>query len=237
MITEPQLSEIRNYLLSKQLPIDILIEVEDHLVDQIENLQSSEKLSFADAFDKAKLEWKKDLSVSYFPFGETKTVLEKRIKRKYNYEIFMKAFSATFLFLLLTILIAKYTSLYTFVIYFSISIYFIIFFPIIYNLYFYKTLKIAEKYKNLTSFYQPKNFLLSNLMFLFIYIKDIGQRSEQAFYIFSGNYKRILDIGQTSATILIGIYFFLFLYYGFVIISQHNFMKVYIKLKNRINFL
>jgi len=55
MITEPQLSEIRNYLLSKQLPIDILIEVEDHLVDQIENLQSSEKLSFADAFDKAKL--------------------------------------------------------------------------------------------------------------------------------------------------------------------------------------
>ena len=66
MITEPQLTEIRNYLLSKKLSIDILMEVEDHLVDQIENLQSSEKLSFADAFDKAKLEWKKDLSVSYF---------------------------------------------------------------------------------------------------------------------------------------------------------------------------
>jgi hypothetical protein len=39
MITEPQLTEIRNYLLSKKLPIDILIEVNDHFVSQILDLQ------------------------------------------------------------------------------------------------------------------------------------------------------------------------------------------------------
>jgi hypothetical protein len=45
MITEPQLTEIRNYLLSKKLPIDILIEVNDHFISQILDLQRR-KLGF-----------------------------------------------------------------------------------------------------------------------------------------------------------------------------------------------
>ena len=39
MLSETQLTEIRNYLLSKKLPIDILIEVNDHFVSQINDLQ------------------------------------------------------------------------------------------------------------------------------------------------------------------------------------------------------
>ena len=57
MITEPQLTEIRNYLLSKKLPIDILIEVNDHFISQISDLQRDENLSFEDAFEKVKLKW------------------------------------------------------------------------------------------------------------------------------------------------------------------------------------
>lgn len=35
MMNEIQLTEIRNYLLTKKLPIDILMEVQDHFVTQI----------------------------------------------------------------------------------------------------------------------------------------------------------------------------------------------------------
>jgi hypothetical protein len=52
MITEPQLTEIRNYLLAKKLPIDILIEVNDHFVSQILDLQKEENLGFEEAFEK-----------------------------------------------------------------------------------------------------------------------------------------------------------------------------------------
>ncbi len=39
MITETQITEIRNYLLAKKPPIDILIEVNDHSISQIGDLQ------------------------------------------------------------------------------------------------------------------------------------------------------------------------------------------------------
>ncbi len=46
MTTETQLTEIRNYLLSKKLPIDILIEVNDHFISQISRFAERRKLEF-----------------------------------------------------------------------------------------------------------------------------------------------------------------------------------------------
>ena len=63
-MTETQLTEIRNYLLSKKLPIDILIEVNDHFVSQINDLQREENLSFEEAFEKVKDDWKEELTLS-----------------------------------------------------------------------------------------------------------------------------------------------------------------------------
>ena len=51
MFTETQITEIRNYLLSKKLPIDILIEVNDHFISQISDLQREENLGFEEAFE------------------------------------------------------------------------------------------------------------------------------------------------------------------------------------------
>lgn len=64
-MTEHQLTEIRNYLLSKKLPIDILIEVNDHFVSQITDLQNEENMSFEEAFEKTKDNWKEDLTLSW----------------------------------------------------------------------------------------------------------------------------------------------------------------------------
>ena len=74
MITETQLTEIRNYLLSKKLPIDILIEVNDHFISQISNLQRDENLSFDEAFEKVKENWKEDLRIVYPWYVLNKTV-------------------------------------------------------------------------------------------------------------------------------------------------------------------
>ena len=51
MITPEQTREIREYLLSKRLPIDILMEVEDHFVNQITELQQQD-LGFSEALQK-----------------------------------------------------------------------------------------------------------------------------------------------------------------------------------------
>ena len=59
-MTESQFTEIRNYLLSKKLPIDIHIEVNDHFISQISDLQREENLSFEEAFEKPKKIGKKN---------------------------------------------------------------------------------------------------------------------------------------------------------------------------------
>lgn len=47
---EFQIRQIRNYLLSKNLPIDLLIEVEDHFVMQITDIMKREDINFDNAF-------------------------------------------------------------------------------------------------------------------------------------------------------------------------------------------
>lgn len=93
MITEPQLTEIRNYLLSKKLPIDILIEVNDHFISQISDLQREENLSFEEAFEKVKDYWKEEFktTVPFYILANKEnaevTNFEKKIKTQNDREI------------------------------------------------------------------------------------------------------------------------------------------------------
>ena len=92
MITKSQENEIRDYLISKKLPIDILLEVNDHFISQISDLQLAENLDFSSAFKKTKDNWKKDLSFSK-PFykvgsaGIPSTNFERKFKKEVNYNI------------------------------------------------------------------------------------------------------------------------------------------------------
>ncbi len=60
-MTEIDLAAIRNYLLDKKLPIDILVEVYDHFITQISELQKEEGLEFDKAFEKVKQSWQGEL--------------------------------------------------------------------------------------------------------------------------------------------------------------------------------
>ena len=62
MITYEQNKEITKYLLSKNLPIDLVLEVKDHMIEQIENM---ENLTFEEAFEQVKLSWKEELKMVF----------------------------------------------------------------------------------------------------------------------------------------------------------------------------
>lgn len=66
MMNEAQIWKVRNYLLSKNLPIDILIEVEDHFITQITQILQNEETDFENAFYKVKVLWEKELSFPKF---------------------------------------------------------------------------------------------------------------------------------------------------------------------------
>ena len=87
-MNESQLTEIRNYLLSKKLPIDILIEVNDHFVSQITDLQREENLSFEEAFEKTKENWKEELNFNTIYSNNSDVALLKKIKQRQNLNFF-----------------------------------------------------------------------------------------------------------------------------------------------------
>ena len=65
-MTQDQNSKIINYLLSKKLPIDVLVEIYDHFVSQIHDLKN--EMNFEEAFENAKKEWSQDLGFAQDAF-------------------------------------------------------------------------------------------------------------------------------------------------------------------------
>ena len=61
MITTEQKKEIRSYLLSKNIPLDIIMELRDHIYQQIDVDINLKNLSFQEAFLKMKEDWQADL--------------------------------------------------------------------------------------------------------------------------------------------------------------------------------
>ena len=108
MFTDSQLTEIRNYLLSKKLPIDILIEVNDHFISQISDVQREENLSFEEAFEKTKLSWEKELKPYYHGDWdlEDKSKLLRTINRNIFYSLAKKSLIFTFSIILILIFLS-----------------------------------------------------------------------------------------------------------------------------------
>lgn len=82
---EFQKSEIANYLLAKKLPIDIMLEVQDHFISQINSLEKEENLNFEEAFEKVKQSWRKELTLSWK--GEMSLMDSTDFMRKMSKEI------------------------------------------------------------------------------------------------------------------------------------------------------
>ena len=82
--------QIQKYLEDKRLPLDIYMEIEDHIISQIEDLEKK-GFGFQEAFtDKTK--WKKELSFQNFNFSDVKAVpkIVAKIRNAYIREIMPK---------------------------------------------------------------------------------------------------------------------------------------------------
>lgn len=112
MITKSEKTEVRRYLASKKLPIDVIMEVEDHFTSQIESFQLRKDDTFYDAFYKTKLLWVKDFELvrkSWIAFGKV-----PRIVRELNMEetisLLKKATLLSFIFFILSFFVANSVS-------------------------------------------------------------------------------------------------------------------------------
>ena len=227
MLSETQLSEIRNYLLSKKLPIDILIEVNDHFVSQINDLQREENLSYEDAFEKTKESWKDELKIEFSFFGDNESKIIKRIKKKQNIEFLTKTLKIYLPFLISSFLLANFSNINIFKI-FNTSIFIaVLVIPIIIQFYYFKDFQLAKNYKKnqLNTMQSINSFGSIAIMYIFLFSKDLLKKSEQFFYIISGNYRRILDIDQRNATLLCVVIYLIIFWFIFLILKQISFIK------------
>lgn len=82
-----QENKITDYLVSRNLSLDIQIEIKDHMINQIIDLQLEENLSFEEAFSRVKESWKNEFTTtSYWMFFREPIPLiaKKVIREKYN---------------------------------------------------------------------------------------------------------------------------------------------------------
>ena len=221
MITETQLTEIRNYLLSKKLPIDILIEVNDHFISQINDLQKKENLNFEEAFEKVKENWKEDLRIVYpwYVLNKTvyveQTIFEKKIKQQNDKEIIKTSIYAT-LFVIFIYFISLFLLDYSkFKVIHRLLIIFISAFgilPVFTNLIMNRFM-YTEKYKNYKfSVFQWRTIAsFSIVYFILLYVKPIDtvfKNIHVLHFSIENILKIILFFSAFSILIYTGIYHF-----------------------------
>lgn len=115
MITPEQNKEITQYLISKNLPIDLVLEIKDHMIEQIESM---ENLTFEEAFEKVKESWKEEF-VYKFSFSRLKmiTKYEKNITQNIHSKILLNALFCIIPIFIITFIFGIYNkSLYLFLI-------------------------------------------------------------------------------------------------------------------------
>ncbi|MCA6069255.1 hypothetical protein JI747_018980 [Chryseobacterium sp. RG1] len=86
-MNKEQLDLIRDYLIFQKLPLDILLEVEDHMASQVLDIQKNEDISFDEAFLKTQKLWESEFKMttySVFYSEKIPVIVKKIVKAKYN---------------------------------------------------------------------------------------------------------------------------------------------------------
>ena len=238
MITAPQLTEIRNYLLAKKLPIDILIEVNDHFVSQILDLQREENLSFEEAFEKTKLSWDKELK----PYWRGNLNLEDisdfmiKTKKEIDQSNFVFAIKYSILPFLMVFIFAFYLKPKPFgYLTFSLLIG-LVFYSLLKYYAHYKDFQLAKKYKkHVLTLHQHSIFIFLIIIspMINIYTRLINNLEKfQKLMTFQSNKPVFIEI----VFILMSVYLIIFgVFYS--VSSQKNYLKQIQKVKPFLKYL
>ena len=107
MITPEQNKEITQYLISKNLPIDLVLEIKDHMIEQIEN---KENLTFEEAFEHVKISWKEELKMVFsfrLGFIHRITQFQNNVGGKINKNFLLKSLYLMLVFVFITFIFAR----------------------------------------------------------------------------------------------------------------------------------
>lgn len=162
MINLEEEKQIDDYLILNRLPLDILLEVRDHMISQISHIQVREGLSFDEAFSKTKIAWEGEFKMTKYSifFSEEIPIIFKKIIRTNNYRILRRALLiALFSFVVNLLLIYFSPNEETYKVFFKIQNGLFIIIPVFLlstNYRIWKYIKVDFKYKGkiLYSMYQ-----------------------------------------------------------------------------------
>jgi len=233
MITPEQNKEITQYLVSKNLPIDLVLEVKDHMIEQIENMDN---LSFNEAFEQVKISWKEELKMVYnlrIPFKKM-TAYQKKIANKMDSEIFYKTIRFYLPFFILSSILTIYNKDLSknlfFIIYLMISI--ITAFSLIFYYKISRTINLIKK-KSISIYQGNSQLFFMGGMYVFIFN---FMNFDQRFLKFSNSINLLIqgDFANTSYFAIIDTYIFIF---GWLIGLFYflNYRRIISELKQRIN--
>ena len=163
-------------MLAKKLPIDILIEVNDHFVSQILDLQREENLGFEEAFEKTKLSWDKELKPYYKGDWDLqdKSKLLRTLNKNNFYSLAKKSLAYTLSIIALLIILSQSINfeVYKYIFVFIIGI--ILSIPIINYFRNKENLSLPKKYTKyiLISIQEYTILNLSGIYFYFKFLVD-----------------------------------------------------------------
>ena len=229
-MNESQLTEIRNYLLSKNLPVDILIEVNDHFVSQINDLQREENLDFAEAFEKTKLKWDYEFILVRKNFFTSKKIpkIIYDINRIQNINTFKKSFYIVISYMILQFCLAKLLNEDFYISVISIAFIIISIYPIRMILLYIKQQKLLfeNRRKNAT----VNNFLHPLLSFA------IGFSIDQMMHFPKNTKHLIYDFANFGADEKVSTeMFFINIFFGIIILSFY--VYAFLSLENNVKKL
>lgn len=143
-------NEITAYLLTKKLPIDILLEVQDHFNSQITTLQRAEMLTFEEAFEKVKLTWRKELTLSWK--GEMSLMDNTDLMRNISKQITITTlWQSGKMLLCYTVLILSFAQILSGIalrVFLSSALLLPLLYTMANYIYHFKDFKLARKYQN-----------------------------------------------------------------------------------------
>jgi hypothetical protein len=226
MITKSEENEIRDYLLSKKLPIDILLEVNDHFIAQIKTLEFEKCMKFEEAFKTVKENWRQDLTLSWAGGMDItdSNLLMRKIKKNIQRAILISTFKLS----LISLLVAVFGNLVLSDIafkYFLIVLLSVIFsVPLINLIVDFKKFWLPRKYQDhILTLHQGPPFVIGSVL---IFVAQYLQRTinhPEYFRIF--NFSALNKIEFWRVILIYFGMFSLFLVAFYILISQIKFLK------------
>lgn len=236
MITSEEKNEIHKFLNSKNLPLDLKLEILDHISEQINFKMEVESKDYKTAFSEITDSWKKDLHLTkpfFKAFGKSK-ILRETICRN-NLTIFKKTishfviyFAITFFLLFLNKFFAYYFIFYSYILMIGVYIYIIIFNYKTYNSWSKNNQFFISHFQSGT-----KLFGFASILLLFK-LYSFEESSENYFQtIHNLTFSNFLNFKIYLKIIIYNLIFLLWIF-GFLRYLQYK--KVLNNLKQKINF-